>query len=139
MACPRKEGDVAEYSGSASVDASADRTFDYLSRPENLPEYVATMVLAKPVEEGRLQVAAEVQGRHEEGEASYRTDPGARRIEWGSEGEGGYAGWLEVHGDGDDCSVEIHIRSDRDEDADEIDRVISKTLANIRQLVERIP
>jgi len=42
----------------------------------------------------RVEVEARYEGRTQRGDAYFRTDGTARRIEWGT--ESGYRGWLEV-------------------------------------------
>ena len=76
---------MPDFERTATVPASPDQAFQFLSNPKNLPSYVSEMVLARPEQGDRLHVAAEVQGRHEEGEAHFRSDPSQRRLEWGGE------------------------------------------------------
>ena len=64
---------------SATIHAPADVTYEYLVDPRHMPEYVATMNQAREAPGGHLHVAADVQGRHEEGEAMFLPDPAARR------------------------------------------------------------
>jgi hypothetical protein len=92
---------VAEHTRSASFDAPADRLFDYLSDIENLPRYFDSMTSAEPAEDDAVRTTANVDGQKVEGEAWFRVDDDARRIEWGSEGPNDYSGWLRV-ADGND-------------------------------------
>ncbi len=126
---------MPEYEESGSVDASPDAVFDYLSDVGNLTDYIPHMVLAR--EEGqRLRVAAEVQGRHEEGAAWFRPDADLRRIDWGGQDTAGYRGWLEVTAAGRGSAVRIHLSTDQVSDAKEIQGSLSQALANIRNQVE---
>jgi hypothetical protein len=127
---------MPEYERSFSLQVSPDEAYGYLADPANMPRYVATMITARPGGEGRLRVAAEVSGRHEEGEASLLRDDGARRMEWGSGTNPRYHGWLEVGGSASSASVTIHISTDRTEEADEAERVLDQTVANIRAQLE---
>jgi uncharacterized protein YndB with AHSA1/START domain len=129
---------MAEYERTATIRARATDAFEYLSDPRHLPEYVATMTGAQPAGQGQLRVAAEVEGRHEEGEATFRADPRIRRLEWGREGHD-YRGWLSVAESGGEASssVTIHLETHDDSDPSEIERVLDETLANIERAVGR--
>ncbi len=70
---------MVDYERTVSVDAAPEDAFRFLTDSSNLPRYVATMVSAGPREGDRLRVAAEVAGRHEEGEARVRVDEARRR------------------------------------------------------------
>jgi hypothetical protein len=126
---------MADYERSVSVAAAPDAAFQFLAEPTNLPRYVATMVEAKPGRGEELHVAADVQGRHEQGEAHLHADPKTRRMEWGSPGENDYSGRLEVTpaSDGSKVTIEIHVAGDADEN--EINRVLDETAANIERLL----
>jgi hypothetical protein len=128
---------MPEYERSVSLDVSEDEAYRYLSNTKNLPSYIATMVTAQPEDGDRLRVAAEVGGRREEGEASFRTDAEAHKMEWGSEANPRYHGWLEVSGSASSSSVKIHISTDREEEADEAERALDQTVANIRAQLQR--
>jgi carbon monoxide dehydrogenase subunit G len=126
---------LPEYEVSGSVNASPGSVFAYLSDVDHLTDYVPHMVLARDEGEG-LRVAAEVQGRHEEGAAWLNTQEDQRRIEWGGKGTGGYGGWLSVAESAEGSTVTIHLSTDRVSDAEEIGDSLSQALANIKEQVE---
>ncbi len=95
---PRRRVVMAEYERSATVHATPAATYEYLADPRHMPEYVATMTQAQRSDRAHLHVTAEVEGRHEEGDAMFRSDPSSRRLEWNREGHA-YRGWLTVAGD----------------------------------------
>lgn len=118
---------------SVEVDAPADRLFDYLSDVSHLPEYFDSMTDAHRTDGDAVAVTAEVPGGgHQEGEAWFRVDDERRRIEWGSEGESDYHGWLEVDDRGDTSQVRVGIHAVHDDVEDGLDR----TLGNIKAKVE---
>jgi hypothetical protein len=127
---------MAEYERSATMHAAPGAVYDYLAEPGHLPEYVATMVQAERSNPGHLHVAADVDGRHEEGEASFRPDPAARRLEWGGD-KPDYRGWMQVADeDGSGSSrLTIHLSTRDDADGAEIEEAIGQTLANIERAV----
>jgi hypothetical protein len=127
---------MAEFERSTTVAAPADDAFRYLADAANLPSYIATMVMAEPASLDRLRVAADVEGRHEEGEASFRADAGSRRLEWSGDPQSAYRGWLEVSETEGGSSVTVHLHTEREEDAAEVDRALDETVRNIKTRLE---
>ena len=130
--------DMADYGRSIGVEAPADQVFERLAVPANMPKYVAMMTTATPQGGETVHVAAEVEGRHEEGDAHVRADPRQRRLEWGGAGEGRYRGWLEVveAAGGASVTVQIHTEHDSPDDEALINRSFDETMERIKQLVE---
>jgi uncharacterized membrane protein len=127
---------MAEHERSASVDAPADRLFDYLSDVQNLPRYFDSMTSAEPAGDDAVRTTAVVEGQRVEGEAWFRVDDTQRRIEWGSEGPNDYSGWLRVaDGDNGGSTVEVHVSTERAANGD-VDQGLEQTLDNIKRLVE---
>jgi len=124
---------MAEYERSATVHAAPAATYSYLADPRHMPEYVATMTRAQPSDRDHLHVAAEVQGRHEEGDAMFRSDESTRRLDWGREGHA-YRGWLTVGGaDGSTSTVTIHLATHDESARFEVERALEETLSNIQR------
>jgi uncharacterized protein YndB with AHSA1/START domain len=123
---------MADFERSATIHAPADATYEYLADPRHMPDYVATMSQAQEATGGHLHVAAEVQGRHEEGEAMFEADPAARRLEWGREGHE-YHGWLAVAGmtGAETSQVTIHLETHDQADVDVVERALDETMRNI--------
>ncbi len=126
---------MPEYERTVTLAAVPDAAFRYLADPANLPRYVATMVLAEPLQGDEFHVAAQVQDRHEEGEALLRTNPSERRLDWSGAGDSSYRGWLQVGESEGGSAVTVHLHTDRDEDADEIARALDETMANVEHLL----
>ena len=122
---------MPEYETSGPVNANPDAVFDFLSDIRHMPDYIPDMVLAR-AEGDRLRVAAEVEGRHEEGTASFLADPEQRRIDWGAGSAAGYGGWLQVSASDQGSTVTIHLNTDRASDEAQIQASLSQALANIR-------
>ena len=129
---------MADYERTVELAAPADRTFECLADPVNMPKYVAMMTTAVPKGGETVHVAAEVQGRHEEGDAQVHADPARRRLEWGGQGEGGYRGWLEVAETDGGSAVTVHIHAEHDSgDEAVINRGFDETMERMKQLVEQ--
>lgn len=123
---------MPEFERSETIESDPAAAYAFLADPRNLPKYVATMVLAEPQSRDRLRVAAEVAGRHEEGDASFHGDATRRRVEWGGTASG-YRGWLDVAPAGDGRSrVTIHLTTTTDDESDDVDRALTETLANLK-------
>jgi hypothetical protein len=129
---------MADYERAQTVEAPAGRLLDFLADVGNLPRYFEQMTSAEPAAGEAVRVTAEVEGREREGEAWFRVDREARRVEWGSEGPNDYHGWLDVTDEGRGRStVAVHVSTERVEDRpDEINQGLDRTLGNIRRLVE---
>ena|SRR2546426_3606067 len=129
---PRRRLVMAEYERSATVHATPAATYEYLADPRHMPEYVATMTQAQRSDRAHLHVTAEVEGRHEEGDAMFRSDPSSRRLEWGREGHA-YRGWLTVAGDnGSTSTVTIHLETHDELDRAAVELALDATIANIQ-------
>ncbi len=126
---------MPDFERSTIVAATPDDAFRFLADTNNLPRYIASMVLAEPTQGEQLRVAAEVQGRHEEGDARFRVDSSRLYMEWSGQGEGGYHGWLQVSESGQGASVSIHVHAERDQDESEIIRAMEETASNIERLL----
>jgi len=127
---------LAEHERSMSIQAPASALYGYLSEVSNLPKYFTRMVSAAPGDGESVQTSARMpDGQIVEGEAWFRVNDTAQRIEWGSEGPSEYAGWLEVSGDDQASTVQVAITTTRVTDG-EVDQGLQETLDNIRRLVE---
>lgn len=125
---------MTDYTRSIAVAADADRAFDWMSDVSHLPQYFESMTSAQAVAGDEVHVTARIpDGRTEEGEAWFRTDQQARRIEWGSENpDADYSGWLEVAPDGSGCTVTLGLHMVHDD----VDDSIGKTLQRLKERLE---
>ncbi len=132
---------MADFSGTTSVSTSPDVLFDYLSDISHLPDYFARMTSAAPGDGEQVRTTARMpDGQEVQGDAWFRVDAAARRLEWGSEGPSSYAGRLEVRPSGDGSEVEVHLHTTRVEDGDaEVQDGIAETLSRIKDTAESLP
>lgn len=132
-----KERPVADYENTTQVSAPADTLFDYLADIDNLPAYFARMKSARPVDGGDAvhTVAEGPDGQTVEGEAWFRVDRAALRIEWGSQGESDYSGYLDVTPAGAGSQVEVHISTARVR-SDSVQDGVDETVRTIKAKVE---
>jgi uncharacterized membrane protein len=126
---------MPDYDRTVTVYGNAEAAYTFLADPQNLPQYVATMVMARPEGHDNLRVAADVQGRHEEGAASFRADPSAHRISWGAQDGHDYSGWLQVTPEGNNVEVHLHLHVPEAREEAEVERALDETMSNIQRLL----
>ncbi len=139
---------MAEYEHSARVNAPAEAVFDFVSDIGNLPKYLPTTHHAESQGLGRVRVRGEAGGHTYDSDGYFRVDATEHRMEWGSDGENAYAGWLQVEENGSGSDVTVHLtfapRPDQaerfEEQTGDRDRTIQEgleaSLLSIRNLVE---
>ena len=119
-----------EHVHSEHVAAEPDRVFAALKDPASLTDFVPQLI--KVVQEGeRVEVEARYEGRTHRGDAYFRTDEAARRVEWGTDSE--YRGWLQVAPDEAGSMLTLGLHTTHIEHAD---RDVAATLDAMRRLVE---
>jgi carbon monoxide dehydrogenase subunit G len=119
-----------EHVHSEHVAATPDEVFAVLRDPQSLARFVPQ--LTKIDQQGeRVEVEARYEGRTQQGEASFRADDSARKIEWGT--DSGYHGWLQVEPDGDGAMLTLGLHTTHVEHAD---HDVAGTLDAIRRLVQ---
>lgn len=132
---------MGDFTGSVTVEASSEAVFRYLSNVDNLPRYFSRMTSAERGSGEEVKTTAALpDGRVVSGDAWFRVNEDARRIEWGSEGPSNYAGHLDVTGSDTSVQVEVHLHTTRaDDDNAEVKNGITETLRNIKRVVEEGP
>jgi uncharacterized membrane protein len=89
---------TTDFEQAIAVNAPADRIFEYLSDVRNVPEYLPTVTHAEPQSGERIRTQGHA-GEHEyDSDGHFHLDRQLNRIEWGSDGESEYGGWLQVKG-----------------------------------------
>jgi uncharacterized membrane protein len=121
-----------EHEHTQHVAASPDRVFAALADLSNLPRYVPQLTAAQRVDDEKVKIRARYEGHTQEGEAWFRADAPARRIEWGAPG-GEYHGWIQVDGDEDGSRLTLFLATAH---GDAPDSEVMGTLDAIRRLVE---
>lgn len=101
---------TSDFEQSISVNAPADSIFEYLADVRNVPEYLPTVKSAQPQSGERIRTQGQAGERTYDADGHFRVDHDRHRLEWGSDGENDYNGWLEVQGQGDSQSqVRVHV------------------------------
>ncbi len=100
---------MPDYEHSLTIQASPDAVFDFVSDVANLPKYLPTTHKAGAQPGGRVRVQGEAGGHAYDSDGYFRVDAPNLRMEWGSDGENRYLGWLEIDGAADECEVTVHL------------------------------
>ena len=75
-----------------------------------MPQYLPTVKNAQPQKGERIRTQGQAGDRTYDSDGHFRVEQHSRRIEWGSDGENDYRGWLEVQGNEESHSlVKVHI------------------------------
>ncbi len=139
---------MPDYEHSLTIEASPDTVFAFVSEIANLPKYLPTTHQAEAQPGGRVRVQGEAGGHKYDSDGYFRLDKPNFRMEWGSDGENRYLGWLEIDGAADECEVTVHLtfqpkpeQGERmDEQTGDRDKTISDgliaSLESIRNYVE---
>lgn len=120
-----------EHEHTEHVAADPQELFRTLSDVENLPQFVPQMRAARASGDGRVEVEARYEGHTQTGNAYFRPDADARRIEWGSD-EGAYAGWMQVDAEDGGSRLTLHLTTPHAMHESDV----SATLDAIRRLAE---
>jgi hypothetical protein len=113
------------------VAAAPDAVYSAIADVSNLPKFVPQMTGARESGDGHVEVDARYQGQEQHGQASFKADGHARRIEWGS--DSGYHGWMQVDADGDGSRLTLFLDTPH---PGITDHDVEATLDAIRMLVE---
>lgn len=127
-------GIMADHERSHPVESDASTVYALLSDVTNLPRYFPQITSAKPVDGGDAVDTTAVidppdQPEQEvRGEAWFRTDDDARRVEWGAEGESDYSGTLTVQENGTGSTVVLTLHTPHEHAGidDSIDQVLER-------------
>lgn len=101
---------ITDFEQSIRVDAPADPIFDFLADVSNVPQYLPTLKNAQPQQGDRIRTQGQSGDYSYDSEGHFRVNPAQRRLEWGSDGENDYGGWMQVQSTGESHSqVTVHI------------------------------
>ncbi|MBI1895794.1 MAG: SRPBCC family protein [Acidobacteria bacterium] len=124
---------------SITVNAPAEPTFQFVSDPENLRQYMPGVDEVRVDERGHVRLKGDA-GRPFESEGVLRVLAPEHRMEWHSAGGRDYRGDLFVEGDRETCTVRVHLHiagpQPDDREAGQIHHYVRHTLESIQHLVE---
>ena len=129
---------MPDYEHSLTIEASPETVFKFVSDIKNLPKYLPTTHQAEALPGDRVRVQGEAADHAYDADGYFRVDAPNHRLEWGSDGENRYRGWLEIDGAASECEVTVHLSfqanpGDRDK---AISEGLISALESIRRQVE---
>ena len=129
---------MGDFTGTTRVSVPIDVLFAYVSDVGNLPRYFSRMTSARPGDGEEVRTTARMpDGTEVQGDAWFRVDRAARRVEWGSEGPSDYAGHLQLIPDGQGSVVEVSLHTTRARDGDrQVQEGVQETLAALKAQAE---
>ena len=136
MPMPGKGWAMTTIERSIHVGADPAAVYAYVSDVANLPKYFDSITSAQLTGKGEeVHVVAVVpDGTRHEGTAWFRTDEVEQQIEWGSEGESDYHGWLNVDAaDGEGSTVRLGLTMAHGDADDSIDATLNLLRARIEE------
>src|SRR6516165_7142510 len=100
---------MAEIDGSRAFEVTAGVLWAVVADPARLADWVPTMRLAQPSGRQEVHVEGESHGHPYSLDSLLRIDESERRLHWGSEGDDGYRGSLQVTEQPPGSAVHLHV------------------------------
>jgi uncharacterized protein YndB with AHSA1/START domain len=92
------------------MPAPAEAVFDVVSDVSRLHDWLPTVESAQEEGPDLVHVAGDRGGHHYDADSLFRAERDQLRVEWGTRGQGDYAGWLQIYSHDDGTSeVNIHL------------------------------
>ncbi|MDP9417324.1 MAG: SRPBCC family protein [Actinomycetota bacterium] len=135
---------MSEFEATRTVPAPPDAVFAVVSDLATLDEWLPPGVHITPVADNVVTAEGPaVPESPREGVAGVSADQ--RRVEWGSRGDGRYAGWLQVHDEnelGSDVTLHLSFLGEQPQAhggaaAREVEQMLQESLDRLAGLVER--
>ena len=99
------------YDRKITMEVDPDHVFDFVSEPRNLPQFLPTVEYAEKLEDDRIRIKGKSHGHAYDSEGFFRVDRHKRYVEWGTEGDRAYSGWLQIReGDATNLASEIEMQ-----------------------------
>lgn len=100
---------MSQFEATKTVHAPPQQIFEFICEPSNLPQYLPTVHRAESQGQDRVRVQGEAAGHHYDSDGFYHVDKGSMRMEWGSDGENAYRGWMQVENAGSGSSAQVTV------------------------------
>jgi uncharacterized protein YndB with AHSA1/START domain len=139
---------MSEHEVTRTVQAPAETVFALAADVRRLPEWLATVSSAQPLQDETsgppttaVRVEGESSGGHYADEGFWRPSAEQRRVEWGSPSRGGdaggYAGSLQVHESGAGGSeVTVHLSFLDGDGPGDVEAALAASLDALADLAE---
>ncbi len=99
-----------DFERTQRIQASQDDVFAWVSDVENLPKYLPTTREAHMASGEKVHVEGEAKGHEYASDGFFRRNDDENRMEWSSDGDFRYSGWLRVQSAGaQEADVTVHL------------------------------
>jgi ribosome-associated toxin RatA of RatAB toxin-antitoxin module len=124
-----------EHEQTTRIAVAPDRLYRTIADIGNLTRFIPPLRSVRRTDAEHVEVDAQYQGHEQHGQAWFRTDDAAKRVEWGSEGQP-YRGWMQVEDDGDGSRLTLHVTTERlsSEHLGEVKGYVASTIESLRKL-----
>jgi ribosome-associated toxin RatA of RatAB toxin-antitoxin module len=124
-----------EHEQTTRLPVPPDRLYRTIADIGNLTRFVPPLRSVRRTDADHVEVDAQYEGHEQHGQAWFRTDDAAQRVEWGSEGQP-YRGWMQVEADGDGSRLTLHLTTERltSEHLGEVKGYVASTIESLRKL-----
>jgi ribosome-associated toxin RatA of RatAB toxin-antitoxin module len=124
-----------DHEQTTRIPVAPDRLFRTIADVGNLSRFVPPLRSVRRTDAEHVEVDAQYEGHEQHGQAWFRTDDAARRVEWGSEGQP-YRGWMQVEPDGEGSRLTLHVTTERltSEHLGEVKAYAASTIESLRKL-----
>lgn len=131
---------MGEYERSIEIQAPRRKVEAFMSDVSNLPKYLPNTRRAEPQQGERVRVEGQLHGHRYDAESFFHMDKNKNRMEWGSDSEERYRGWLSAQGSEDKgpTQVTVHLSFEPSSPTQdqEINRNLDQALQSLKQHVE---
>ncbi len=100
---------MAEVEGARDFGVTGDALWAVVADPARLADWVPTMRRAESAGGAGVHLEGESHGHRYSLDSALRVDAGDRRLHWGTAGDDGYRGWLQVTDASPGSRVRIHV------------------------------
>jgi ribosome-associated toxin RatA of RatAB toxin-antitoxin module len=119
-----------DYEDSIRIPAAPERLYRTIADVGNLTRFIPPIKAARRTDAEHVDVEAEYEGHEQHGEAWFRADEDAKRVEWGSEGQP-YTGWMKVEAEGEGSKLTFHLTTMH---AANVQKYVNETFESIRRM-----
>jgi ribosome-associated toxin RatA of RatAB toxin-antitoxin module len=124
-----------EHEQTTRIPVASDRLYRTIADVGNLTRFIPPLHSVRRTDPGHVEVEAQYEGHEQHGQAWFRADDEAKRVEWGAEGQP-YRGWMQVQSDGEASKLTLHVTTERltSEHLGELKAYVASTIESLRKL-----
>ena len=125
-----------EHEQTARIPVRPERLYRTIADIGSLTKFIPPLRSVRRTDPQHVEVNAEYEGHQQHGQAWFRTDDAAKRVEWGAEGQP-YRGWMQIEPAGDDASnLTLHVSTERltGEHLGAVRAYVASTIESLRKL-----